>query len=93
MAIDYIPITTTGNPRAQRLLRAVKLCREAIDKLEEVKDTMEHHINAPSYASIEGSTGYGIPAGEGETLYNLVAGAYARINHIDITGLIDRVDD
>lgn len=93
MPADYIPITTSGNFRAQRLSRFLRLLREAKQAGEEVKDVIDHMAADPVYTGIEGTAGMGVPVGQGQTTYNLVAGAYARVNHADVDSAIDRMGE
>jgi len=93
MAADLVLITTSGNFRAQRLSRFLGLLREARHAGEDVKDLLDHMAADPVYTGVEGAGGVGIPTGQGQTVYNLVSGAYARINHVDVDALIDRVTE
>ncbi len=93
MPADYIPITTTGNFRAQRLSRFLRLLRETKQAGEEVKDIIDHMAADPVYTGLEGAGGVGVPVLQGQTAYNLVAGAYARVNHADVDAAIDRMGE
>ena len=93
MANDYIKLTTSGNERAIKASRLIKMLREIQDLANEVKDKLDHSCADPDYTGIEGASGFGVPSGQGQALYNLVASARARINHADIDALIDRVGE
>lgn len=93
MPADYIQITTTGNFRAQRLSRFLRLLRETKEAGDEIKDIMDHMVADPIYAGLEGSSGVGVPVLQGQAAYNLVAGAYARVNHADVDAAIDRMGE
>ena len=93
MAIDYIRVTIADNFRATRLARSVRILRECLDQLEEVKNTLDHVVADPVYTGVEGGGGFGVPTGKGQEVYNLVAGAYARLNHADVTNFINRVGE
>jgi hypothetical protein len=64
----------------------------ARDRLRQIKAVMEAMIapGTPSdFSQVEAK--FGVIQGQGETLYNLVAGATTQLNGFDITALIDRL--
>lgn len=72
MAANYIPVDLSKR-LGIRLRRCVDLTRELLDLLAETKAVMEAQIDGADYAAVEAQ--YGLPAGKGQTAYNLVAGA------------------
>jgi hypothetical protein len=77
MSANYIPVDLSKR-LGLRLRRAVDLTRELLNLLAETKAVMEAQIDGTDYSAVEAQ--YGLPAGKGQTAYNLVAGAYSTIN-------------
>lgn len=88
MAQDFIAVDKTQNMGAD-LLTAKETLRNVTDRLQWIKDTMDHNVADPDYADIE--TLFGIPTGEGQTVYNLVSGTVAQLDNADVLALFSRV--
>lgn len=93
MAVDFIQITNSQNMRANTLSQFVGLLRQVSDVGEKLTDYLNHMAADPQYGGVEGAAGLGVPAGTGQTVYNLVVAAYARINDPAVTALIARVGE
>jgi hypothetical protein len=78
VANNYVLITTTGQRHAAALLALVNNLANQRDILAQVKADMDQMTDGVSYATIESA--FGLPAGKGQTVYNLVAGALAEVN-------------
>lgn len=91
MANDFVPITATNNARAEELVHAINHTRLALQNLRKVKGKFDHHVADPDYSGLEGSSAYGVPTSQGQTVYNIVAGALARVDHADVLTLINRL--
>lgn len=88
MASTRIELNETAHSR--RLLTAVAQLREAQDALEHSKAVMEAAIDSGDYAEVE--TLFGVQeAGEGQTLYNLVAGVVTDMAGFNISATIARL--
>ncbi len=72
MARDYIKVDTsiTTAVRASDLKEFLRVIRQAYDKGIFLKQTMDHMTDGSNFADIE--TYFGLPAGSGQTVYNLV---------------------
>ncbi len=88
MASNHIPIDT-GLRLGQRLRRGVDVTREALTLLTEAKDVMEEMIDGTDYSVVEAR--YGLPAGKGQTAYNLVVAARTAVQSTATTQLINRL--
>ena len=88
MAIDHIAIDT-----AQRLGLALRneLDRLALARrnITHLKAVMDHMTDGSDYAAI--ATKFGAGVGEGQALYNLVAGAVDDLATADMNSLLERV--
>lgn len=92
MPSDFIRVDqTTTTLRAGALLAALASQLRATRNLAaQVKGIMDHNVAASDYTALESL--FGVTAGNGLTVYNLVAGALAAINaSTDAMTLIDRV--
>ena len=91
MAIDFITIDKTGagTKYGTKLERFNNMIREIRDLGEEISGVMGHNAADPDYSGI--ATKFGITALSAQAVYNLFVAAYARINHADVTSLVDRV--
>ena len=70
MAIARIELERTD--QSDNLLTALQNLRNARDRLDHAKAVMEACIDGTNYAELEAL--FGVPAGKGETVYNLIAG-------------------
>ena len=86
MASNHIPIDTSKR-LGVRLRRCVDLTRELLGLLAETKAVMEAQIDGTDYAAVEAQ--YGLPAGKGQTTYNLVAGARSAVNVSAVNQMTD----
>ena len=88
MAQDFITVDKTKNMGAD-LLNAKETLRNVTDRLQWLKDTMDHNIDASDYTDVEAL--FGIPVGDGQTVYNVVATAVSQLGHADVLALFSRV--
>lgn len=74
MARDFIKVdrNTVTATHAQLLLNFRETLRRAYELGIVVRDTMNHNQDGVNFADIE--TLFGLPAGKGQTVYNLVNG-------------------
>lgn len=72
MAYEHIKITASAGPHASELNNAVTQLEAARDTFRRLKEQMEAMIDGVDYTRIE--TLFGLEAGNGQTVYNLVAG-------------------
>ena len=87
MAVTRIDITRT--PHGDNLLVAVAQIREARDRLDHAKAVMETAIDEDDYSRVEEL--FGIEAGQGQTVYNLISGSSNVPAGFDITATIARI--
>lgn len=75
MAKDFVKIdtSTTTAIHASALKTSVRQMRDAYDKAIYLKQVMEHMIDGSDYSDVE--LYFGLPAGQGQAVYNLLAGA------------------
>jgi hypothetical protein len=75
MPRDFIKIAldVTTATHARALKNFVQQFREAYEQGVAVKSILDHNTDGSNYADIEAL--FGVPAGQGQTVYNLVAGA------------------
>lgn len=77
MARDFIKIDRTAMnttaTQAQSLLTYVSLLRQAFDVGTRIKAIMTHANDGTVFTDIE--TMFGLPAGQGQTVFNLVNGS------------------
>lgn len=93
MAIDYIKLTPAGNYRAAVANRFLRKLREALEAGREVAGIFAHKTEDPDYTGLEGVEGFGVAAGQGQTFYNLITGAFARVNDAGVINAIDRIGE
>lgn len=75
MARDFIPVdtTTTTATQAQELKAFVAVLRDAYQRGKKIIAVMGHLNDGSVFTDIE--TKFGLPAGKGQTVFNLVNGA------------------
>ena len=73
----------------QQLRRCVDMTREVIDLHEKLKDVADQAADAPVWTGVEDALG--VPTGDGETVYNLLAGSLAAINVAAVNNFLDRL--
>jgi len=95
MAADFIKITRggTGEKFGADLANAKNVARALIDQLEMLKGIAEHNIANADYTAME--TIFGLSAGNGTVVYNLLAGTLGAlkgtVQSSDALTLIDRI--
>lgn len=79
MAIDFIKVdqTIATAKFASHLVECVRTFRSAVDKLDHVKDIMEHSNDGADFTGIEEL--FGLALGEGQTVYDLINGTYLAV--------------
>ena len=88
MAKDFITVDTTKNMGAD-LVNAKESLRNVTDRLQWLKDTMDHNVDASDYTDVEAL--FGIPTGNGQTAYNMLATTVSQLGHADVLALFSRV--
>jgi hypothetical protein len=92
---DYIKIdtSTTSAVEAGTLKNAIRQLEIAKQQLTSVINKMGHNTNGTVFTTMEGL--YGLPAGSGQTVYDLVNGTIGAMNgtfqNNNSTTLIERV--
>jgi hypothetical protein len=88
MAVTYIKVDLSKRLGAD--LRQTVVYGEQFDeRLHRLKDVMDTMIDGTDYSRLE--TEFGVPTGQGETVYNLVAGAATDTAGANITQLLNRL--
>ena len=95
MAQDYIRVnvdTATSRTNASELLTFIQHIRRAKELGNKLQDVFNHNVEDPDYADLEPHLG--IPAAEGQVVYNLLVGALAEIEaDVNAMQIIGRVGD
>ena len=88
---DFIRIdqTVTTSTNAGDLVNMIKTLRKIIEQVEQVKGIMDHQTNGTVFTTLE--TMFGLPAGGGTIVYNLVVGCRAAVRSPSTLEMIDRV--
>lgn len=87
MAVNIITVDQSRRMGGE-LLNIIAALRENQDRLRQHKELMDNMTDGVTYSAIE--TQYGVPAGKGDELYNLVAGASAELAaDSNLTNLLD----
>jgi len=68
------------------LRQAVRNLVQAWQQFDHLKDIMDAQANAPDFTLVESQ--FGLPAGKGETVYNLVAGTRQKLNATDVKAIM-----
>jgi hypothetical protein len=76
MPVNYITVDRSKQQGAD-LLRVVETLRDNQARLAAIKDLMDNMTDGVTYTNIE--TQFGVMAGKGDELYNLVAGAVSEL--------------
>ena len=87
MAITRIELTTTD--QSGNVAIALDNLRNARDRLDYAKAVMEACIDGTDYSTLEAL--FGVPAGEGETFYNLIAGVVSDLSGFNTSATIARI--
>jgi hypothetical protein len=88
MAVTYIKVDISKRLGAD--LRQTVVHGEQFDeRLHRLKEVMETMIDGTDYTRLE--TEFGLAAGKGETVYNLVSGAVTDVSGTNITQLLIRL--
>lgn len=88
MATTYIAITS-GSRLGQQVQSAAQQLQAAKEQITDLKAIMETMINASDYTMLEQQ--FGLQAGSGVTLYNLIAGVNTDLSTFNVGALIARV--
>jgi hypothetical protein len=88
MAVQYISIDSTKRLGSE-LRQAVNYGTAFDQSLIKLKEIMETMIDGSDYSRLE--TEFGLAAGKGETVYNLVVGAATDVSGTNITQLLIRL--
>jgi hypothetical protein len=86
MANNYILINPTGLKHASSLLSVINELAAARDKLALLKADADQMTDGATFTTVE--TAFGLPAGKGQQVYNLMAGAVAEMGQSNLTQLI-----
>lgn len=82
-------IDITRTPHGDSLLTAVAQVREARDRFDHAKAVMETCIDNGDYSKLEQV--FGLETGQGETLYNLIAGVVTDMAGFNMSATIARI--
>lgn len=77
MAVDFIPITLTA-PQGSQLKTAILSLIQAQAQLNSVLGLMTHMEDGVTFTKLE--TQFGLPAGTGQTVFNLINGTVGVMN-------------
>lgn len=77
MANNFIPVDQT-QMRGATLVQTTTKLAEALSVLAQIKKVMDQMTDGVTFSQIE--TSFGLPAGKGQSVYNLVAGTIADSN-------------
>jgi hypothetical protein len=91
MARDFIRINQTVNTatKASLLSQYILSLRQTMELGDRVKGILEHNTDGTDYTDVESL--FGVPAGSGQAVYNLVLGAAAGVRSADGRNLTERV--
>ena len=90
MAVDRIRINEAGNSNmADRVNNAIDLIVRAKAELQQAKDVADQCVDGASYTDVEAQ--FGVPTNQGQTFYNLLAGAVADLDVTNITEFTSRI--
>lgn len=87
MPTTFIPINISTRLGAD-LRRAVDQLRDVRDRLERLKNVLDTQVDGANYTLVESQ--FGLQAGEGQLVYNLVTGAFAAVDGAAVLQLINR---
>jgi hypothetical protein len=87
VATTFLPVNTSTRLGAD-LRRAVDQLRDVRDRLERLKNILDTQVDGTIYTLVESQ--FGLQAGDGQTAYNLVAGAFAAVDVAAVQQLINR---
>lgn len=88
MPTNFLQVNTSTRLGAD-LRRAVDQLRDVRDRLERLKNVLDTQVDGVNYSLVESQ--FGLQAGEGQTVYNLVAGAFTAVDAAAVQQLINRV--
>ena len=77
MAINYITVNRSKT-LANELYTLITATRNSHSKLKEIKDLMNSQTDGVDFSNIE--TQFGLPAGKGQIVYDLIVGNLAELN-------------
>lgn len=80
MAADFIHIARdqSAATEAAELLQTIRDLRSVYERLARIVGKMNHNFADPDFSALE--TLWGIPAGSGQTVFNLVNGSRGAMN-------------
>lgn len=87
MAITRIELSNTD--QSGNVVTALDNLRNARDRLDYAKAVMETCIDGTDYSTLE--TLFGVPTGQGETFYNLIAGVVSDLSGFNSSATIARI--
>lgn len=75
MSIDFIPINQNlnGATQAIALKNAISIGAQFYQQMSAIRNQMTHMEDGTTFTAIE--TYFGLPAGQGQTVFNLINGA------------------
>jgi len=85
MATTYIVIGTETRLVGE-LRQAIRNLVQTWQQFDHLKDIMDAQATAPDFSLMESL--FGLPAGKGETVYNLVAGTRQKLNAADVKAIM-----
>lgn len=87
MAKNFIGLPTGANRLSNSLLGACNTLAMGRDQIRLLKEAMDQMIDGSDYTMLE--TAFGLSTGNGQTVYNLVAGTLADLNaDVSLSSLI-----
>jgi hypothetical protein len=89
MANTHINVGREANGHEQTLRREVDRLWACVEGVAQIKLVMEEAAAAPDWTGVE--TLFGLAAGQGETVYNLIVGANTALQDSGIQQLIRRL--
>ncbi len=88
MANEHLNLATS-QPLAARLVSAVQGLNQARSRFDELKPIMDSVSLGGDWTAFE--VEFGVPGGEGEAVYNIVAGALGVLHEFSISTCIGRL--
>lgn len=88
MAATHVQIDVS-KPRGQQLQRLVNMTSEVIQMFDREKSIMDTCVDTADYTLVE--TIYGLPSGKGQTVFDLLVAARAKVKDAATTSFIDKL--
>jgi hypothetical protein len=90
MAVDFIKIdTTVSGGKGGELRNSIATGKTLVNTLSTIKAEMDEMVDGTDYTAVE--TYFNLPAGQGETVYNLVSGGLAAMDVPTFTQMLYRL--